>query len=189
MLLQPNPLPEADQKPLPLFRVEAIAAQQQRYYGEILLIRPFSLSLFFWLGMGISTVVLGFLLFATYTERIQAAGIVVSKDNTTSQAEVYAPAAAMKFIRVGESLQIRCQSCSGQESQIRTARVSNVSNKVLSREDVAPQSKPAIQERMYKITLTLPVGKAGSLAKDTRIEADLPWERKSLLQWLFEKHR
>ncbi len=171
---QPNPVPDPEQKPLPLFRAEAIAAQQQKYYGEILLIRPLPLSLFFWLAMGISALVLGFLLLGSYTERVHAAGVLLPLEGANGKAEVYVPEAEMKFVRVGETVPFRCESCSG--PQRKTATVSGISQSALSRE-----GGPA-----YAVTLTVP-REDGELPYRTRIEADLPGGRKPLLKWLFER--
>src|SRR6476659_4728258 len=62
--------------PLPLFRPEAIAALQQKFYGEIILVRPFSLMLLCWFALGITAAVLGFLFLGQYTERARVPGIM-----------------------------------------------------------------------------------------------------------------
>ena len=61
-------------EPLPLFRPEAIAALQQKFYGEIILVRPFSLMLLCWFALGITAAVLGFLFLGQYTERARVPG-------------------------------------------------------------------------------------------------------------------
>ena len=53
--------------PLPLFRPEAVAALQQKFYGEIILVRPFPLMLLCWFALGITAAVLGFLFLGQYT--------------------------------------------------------------------------------------------------------------------------
>ena len=53
---------EGHQQPLPLFRPEALASQQQKLYGDILLIRPLSLAFLGWLGLVIAASIAGFLL-------------------------------------------------------------------------------------------------------------------------------
>jgi hypothetical protein len=68
-MLEPNTDPAAAQ-PLPLFRAEVLASQQQKFYGEILLIRPFSTSFLITLGLALGAVVLGVLLLGHYTETV-----------------------------------------------------------------------------------------------------------------------
>ena len=63
-------------EPLPLFRPEAIAALQQKFYGEIILIRPFPLMLLCWFALGISAAILGFLFLGQYTEKARVPGII-----------------------------------------------------------------------------------------------------------------
>jgi hypothetical protein len=182
---QPNPLPEPSQQPLPLFRAEALAAQQQKFYGEILLIRPLSLALFVWLGIGISALVLGFLLLGSYTEKAHVFGVLLPSEGGGVRADLYVPARAIKFVRPGDSVQLHCQSCSGQEFQIQTGSVSEISKSVLSPKEVAAQSNIAAQEPMYRITLTLPSAETEPLAQGARVEADLSLGQKPLLRWLF----
>ncbi|HEY6251783.1 MAG TPA: hypothetical protein VI685_17635 [Candidatus Angelobacter sp.] len=67
-MLEPNIDPTAAQPPLPLFRPEVLACQQQKFYGEVLLIRPFSAAFFIWLGLLLAGAVLGILLLGHYTE-------------------------------------------------------------------------------------------------------------------------
>jgi hypothetical protein len=187
LMPQPNPFPEPSQGPLPLFRAEALAAQQHKFYGEILLIRPLSLALFFWLGIGISAVVLGFLLLGSYAEKVHVTGAVVPGENGGLQADLYVPARVVQFLHTGESIRLHCQSCSGQESQANTGRVSEIFKSVVGREEIAAESKITVQEPMYKIKLTLAQAGAGPLPAGARLEADLPLGRKPLLQWLFER--
>jgi hypothetical protein len=184
---QPNQFPEPAQEPLPLFRAEALAAQQHKFYGEILLIRPLSLALFFWLGIGISAVVLAFLLLGSYTEKAHVTGVLVPGESDGLQAALYVPAPVIQFLHAGESVRLHCQSCSGQESQARSGSVSEISQSVLSREEIAAESKIAVQEPMYRIRLALVRAGAGPLPAGARLEADLPLGRKPLLHWLFER--
>src|SRR5258708_31952631 len=70
---QPNGI-----KPLPLFRPEALAAQQQKFYGQIVLIRPFSLLFFGWLGVAITASIMAFLVLGHYTEKARVPGILLA---------------------------------------------------------------------------------------------------------------
>lgn len=180
-MIQGNSHPEAAQQRLPLFRAEALAAQQHKFYGEILLIRPLSLALLFWLGITVSAVVVGFLLLGTYTEKFNVRGVLLPAENAGLQADMYVPARAVKFVKPGDSIQVHCQS------QTATGHVSEVSTSALSREEVAAQSKMTVQEPMYRIILALPRGEAEALPKGAAVEAELRLGRRPLLQWLFER--
>src|SRR5947199_6462774 len=78
---KPGPAPqEVEKEPLPLFRMEALASQQQKLYGEILLIRPLSLTFLGWLGVALAGCVLGFLLLGKTTEKARVFGVVQSHE-------------------------------------------------------------------------------------------------------------
>src|ERR1700760_1277835 len=81
--------------PLPLFRPEALAAQQQKFHGEIILIRPLSLMLLTWFALGITAAVLGFLLLGQYTERVHVSGVIAVAGSNSSaetlQAQLFVP--------------------------------------------------------------------------------------------------
>jgi len=72
--LEPRKEPEAFEQPLPLFRPEVLASQQQKAYGEILRIRPLSAALFVWLGIALAALVVAVLLLGHYTRSIHASG-------------------------------------------------------------------------------------------------------------------
>ena len=86
-------------EPLPLFRPEAIAALQQKFHGEIILIRPFPLMLLCWFALGITAAVLGFLFLGQYTEKARVPGVITisgpaapNSSAAKSEAEIYVPA-------------------------------------------------------------------------------------------------
>lgn len=54
-------------EPLPLFRPEALS-KQERFFGEVLRIRPFSFRFLGLLALGMAALVGGVLLFGTYLE-------------------------------------------------------------------------------------------------------------------------
>jgi len=55
---EPKTDAHSPQPPLPLFRPEVLAARGQKFYGEILLIRPFPSAFFAWLGIVLVTALL-----------------------------------------------------------------------------------------------------------------------------------
>src|SRR5215472_7544483 len=163
-----TPNPEPSSQTLPLFRAEALAAQQHKFYGEILLIRPLSLTLLIWLGIGISAAVLGFLLLGTYTEKAHVSGVLLPREADLREADLrradlFLPAQTVKFVRLGQPIQIHCRSCSQSEAHTRTATVKTgtveeISNSVLSPDELSAQFNTASQGPMYRVRLTLPGG-------------------------------
>src|SRR5438309_9838567 len=104
--------------PLPLFRPEAVAALQQKFYGEIILIRPFPLMLLCWFALGITAAVLGFLFLGQYTERVHVPGVITaspisysSASGDGTQAEFYVPGNLLDRLHVGSQISLRCDSC------------------------------------------------------------------------------
>ena len=192
-----TPNPEPPSQPLPLFRAEALAAQQHKFYGEILLIRPLSLTLLIWLGIGISAAVLGFLLLGTYTEKAHVSGVLLPRkadlrQTDLRQADLFLPAQTVKFVRLGQSIQIHCRSCSQNEAQTRTATVKTgtveeISKSVLSPDELSAQLIRASQGPMYRVRLTLSGDEGEPFPEGARLEATLPQGRKPLLSWLFER--
>lgn len=182
-MLEPKTDPQCTEQPLPLFRPEALAAQQQKFYGEILLIRPLSLTLFVCLGIGLASAVIGFLLLGHHTERIRVSGIILSgqsansSNSTSSQANLYVPERAVSFVRTGQAVAL--------ESPARreTAVVTEISKSALSAEAIASQAGLTVAEPMYKVTLTLP---AEAAQNGTRVEAEITLKREPLLRWLFK---
>ena len=59
-------------EPLPLFRPEVLS-KQERFFGEVLLIRPFSFGFLGWLVLG-AAVLFAVLFFGTYTETAPVPG-------------------------------------------------------------------------------------------------------------------
>ena len=98
---------------LPLFRPEALAAQQQKFHGEIILIRPLSLAVLSWIAIGIAAVVVVFLFLGRYTERIHASGTIVTASSTRNlQAFIFIPGHRINRIHTGDQVSLRCADCS-----------------------------------------------------------------------------
>lgn len=58
--------PSVAQPPLPLFRPEVLASQQQKFFGNALAIRPLSGTFFIWLGLILAGAILGILILGQY---------------------------------------------------------------------------------------------------------------------------
>jgi hypothetical protein len=194
-------------EPLPLFRPEALAAVQQKFYGEIILIRPFPLMLLGWFAVGIAAAVLGFLLLGQYTERARVSGVVVAPSAGSGpsasnlEAEFYVPGRMISRLRPGEQLALRCGTCSAQFA-LQTGTVQAISDTPLGPAELSqmdlnlagPANKiPVYKIPVYKIKVSLPPQAAQfaqlnpSPQTGVRMEAEIPLGRKPLIQWFFER--
>jgi len=179
-------------EPLPLFRPEAIAALQQKYYGEIILIRPFSLMLLCWFGLGISAAVLGFLFLGQYTERARLPGVIaISRVSGASAAELYVPGQWIGRLHAGSQISLRCDSCSPQFGR-QVGTVLQVADAPLAQAELA-QRGVDLPGPVYKIAVSLQP-KAAQITQANpspqtgmRVEAEIPLGRKPLIKWFFER--
>jgi hypothetical protein len=180
-------------EPLPLFRPEAIAALQQKFYGEIILIRPFSLMLLCWFALGISAAVLGFLFLGQYTERARVPGVMTISDVSSPQmaAEIYVPGRWIGRVHAGSQISLRCDSCSPQFGR-QIGTVLQVPEAPLAQTELAQRSLDlsgpvykiavSLQPKAAQITQANPSPQAG-----VRVEAEIPLGRKPLIKWFFER--
>jgi hypothetical protein len=195
-------------EPLPLFRPEAIAAQQQKFYGEIILIRPFSLLLLSWFAVGITSAVLGFLLLGHYTERAHVSGVLAISPaaNANSSAEnleafFFVPGRLIGQLHPGSQLTLRCTACSAPFSQ-QTGTILEIPDAPLGRAELSqlnlplagPGSNlPIYKVPVYRIKVSLPPQSALvsqlNLSPQTgmSVEAEIPLGRKPLIRWFFER--
>jgi hypothetical protein len=198
-----SPTAHHESDTLPLFRPEALAARQQKDYGEVILIRPLSLMLLGWFALGITTAILGFLLLGQYTERGHVSGIVTATRAAGSpskapsmEAELYVPGRWTSKLRPGSELSLRCGTCPAQFAR-QSAIVMTVSDAPLGsaeRAYVDPElAGPSSGIPMYKVKVSLPppaaqLAQINSLPQTgTRVEAEIPLGRKPLIKWLFER--
>jgi membrane fusion protein len=73
---------------LPLFRPEALSQHGDMPYGEIILLRPFTLSLLLWLTLGFVTAVVAFLFLGQYTNKARVSGVLIPDQGLI---KLYAP--------------------------------------------------------------------------------------------------
>ena len=190
-------------EPLPLFRPEALAALQQKFHGEIILIRPFSLMLLGWFGIGITAAVVGFLFLGQYTERARVPGVLVASHATYPgspapgmEAEFYVPGRWVTRLHPGQQLPLRCGSCSAQSAQP-IGTVLEISHAPLGPAELSQMdldlAGPVDKIPTYKIKVSLPPP-AAQLAQlnrssqtGIRLEAEIPLGHKPLIKWFFER--
>ena len=183
--------------PLPLFRPEAVAALQQKFYGEIILVRPFPLMLLCWFALGITTAVLGFLFLGQYTERTHVPGVIVNSGTGLStpearlRAEVYVPARLLGRLQTGTQLSVRCDSCAAQFAR-QIGTILEVPQSPLDSAELA-QNNLRLTVPVYRIALALasPVAQTTQLnlspQAGARVEVEIPLGKKPLIKWFFER--
>jgi len=183
----------SNEPPLPLFRPEAIAALQQKFYGEIILIRPFPLMLLCWFALGITAAVLGFLFLGQYTERARVPGII---NSGLSEAAVYVPARMIAGLHPGTQLTLRCSSCPAQFAR-QVGTVLEIPQSPATPADLSQANLdlagPGNTIAIYKIKVSLPPQAAQTMQVDpstqagVRVEAEIPLGHKPLIKWFFER--
>lgn len=178
---------------MPLFRSEALAARE-KLQGEILSIRPLSLSAFLVLIGGVAACALGFLQFSQYEPRATVSGSISSittdsagQKDASSKATFYAPGKWMRNVHTGSTLTVHWPPSSHRAS---------LSGVVIG---IRPVENPAaggvspdlaIPGPVYKVTVaislnSLPAG-TNRLHPGAKLEAEFPLERRPLLRWLIE---
>jgi len=183
----------SSETPLPLFRPEAIAALQQKFYGEIILIRPFPLMLLCWFALGITAAVLGFLFLGQYTERARVPGII---NSGLSEAAVYVPARMIAGLHPGAPLTLRCSSCPAQFAR-QVGTVLEIPQSPATPADLSQANLdlagPGNTIAIYKIKVSLPPQAAQTMQVDpstqagVKVEAEIPLGHKPLIKWFFER--
>ena|SRR5437762_3362583 len=182
---KPGPAPQqGEEQPLPLFRPEALASQQQKLYGEILLIRPLSLTFLMWLGVAIAASVLGFLLLGQTTDKIRVSGVLLPAHEITAapeEADLFVPDGILRFVQPGERLLLI-----GPADQRQSVTVQRISGSAVSPAEVPTRGKLATATPMHQVVVTLSEPISGTpSATDSRIEAEIPLGKKPLIKWLF----
>ena len=173
---------------LPLFRPEAVLHQQTKSYGDIILIRPLSLTLLAGLAVSVAASVFAFLLFGHYTEKIHLRGAFIAAGAATnsphSQAELYVPERWRGAVHPGTKLLLHCPACPPASAE-QTGLVQEISDRPLPSSDITGAG-PA-----YKVLVLLPPQAAplaeGESPAGARVEAEIPLGRKPLIKWLFDR--
>lgn len=178
-------------KPLPLFRPEAILNQQQKSYGDIILIRPLSLTLLTGLALAIVALAAAFLLLGHYTEKARVSGALLAEPAGASssnvaglRAELYVPGRLLASVEPGARLQLHCGSCP-QKLREQDVTVLNVSDAPISPDSSSASTK--VSEPSYKVTVSFQSDEFNHPPQTgVPVEAEIPLGRKPLLKWLFK---
>ena len=189
--------------PLPLFRPEAVAALQQKFHGEIILIRPFPLMLLCWFALGITAAVLGFFFLGQYTEKARVPGVITTTGSvvpdsgaTKAEAALYVPAGMIARLHPGAQLSLRCDSCPAQFAR-QVGTVLEIPQSPLSPAEMSEANLNLAgagnKIQLYKIKVSLPPQAAQTMQVDpstqagVRVEAEIPLGHKPLIKWFFER--
>lgn len=178
-------------KSLPLFRPEAILNQQQKSYGDIILIRPLSLTLLTGLALAIVALAAAFLLLGHYTEKARVSGALLPEpagasdsNNAKLRAELYVPGRLLASVEPGARLQLHCGSCP-QKLREQDVTVLNVSDTPMSPDSSSASTK--VSEPSYKVTVSFQSAAFNHPPQTgVPVEAEIPLSRKPLLKWLFK---
>jgi len=173
--------------PLPLFRPEVLS-KQERFFGEVLLIRPFSFALLGYLAIGAAALTCCVLFFCTYTETIPVRGVLLrmptvkSSQFTSLEDEAFVAVPYLHLaIEPGEHIAIRCLHCANPSAQMPVI-ARGVSN-LAARAGKAGSNARQIVEVSYEASAVSSFKQ--SLAPGTSVELALPVGRRRLFQ-LFE---
>jgi hypothetical protein len=165
--------------PVPLFRPEALDAQQQKFYGEILLLRPLSLTLPAWVGTGLAALVAAFLFWGSWTEVAHVAGTLrPPADGIEAQLEV--PGRWIAYVQPGEKISLRCPACEGP-----LFRQAGTVTKIVPGAEGSGAS--STREPFYQVLVVIHGRNTNPVPEGARVEADLPLERHRLFNWIFNR--
>jgi hypothetical protein len=190
-------------EPLPLFRPEAVAALQHKFYGEIILIRPFPLMLLCWFALGITAAVFGFLFLGQYTEKARVPGVITTVESAAAnagfvkaEAAVYVPESMIDRLHAGTQLALRCDSCPAQLTR-QVGTVLEIPQSPASTSDLSEANlnlaSTGNKSHLYKIQVSLPPQAAQTMQVNpstqagVRVEAEIPLGHKPLIKWFFER--
>lgn len=108
------------------------------------------------------------------------------------QAQLYAPSAAIGFVRPEQQVRLRFEAFPYQQFGHREGHVIQVSRTPLASNELAALALPAAQagnadEPLFRITVALDPGSGSSLplVAGMRLQADVLLERRRLVEWLF----
>jgi hypothetical protein len=183
-------------QPLPLFRPEALLYQQQKSFGEIVLIRPLSLTILTCLALAIIALTGSFLLLGHYTEKVRVSGALLPEPSGTAgadqaqlRAELYVPARWIVSTQPGTQLLLRCPSCSSQFAE-QPATVVAISAAPSTPDKNSTSEKSFGQSYKVTVALTPQVARRAGLDRPPQtsvpVEAEVSLGRKPLVKWLFK---
>jgi len=166
-------------EPLPLFRPEVLC-RQERFFGEVLLIRPFS---FWFLGrlvIGAAALTSCVLFFGTYTETMPVRGVLWR--GPTPQSALVAVPYLHAAVEPGTHIAIRCLHCANPAAQF-PAIARSASSLTAQTGKAGSNSARQIMELSYEARAASSFKQ--SLSPGTAVELTVPVGQRRLFE-LFE---
>lgn len=173
----------------PLFRPEVMAARGN-YHGEVLLVRPLSLTTISWTAIALVISVVTFLFLAQYAPVRRVPVSLAAPSNRPPEAsritaDVGIPLTDGESLAPGSTLVLLCRSCAieGQSYRIKTT---------VSEIIPAPNNRPAESTpdlRIETVVVRLSRHDFNSLfnpSTSPKVEAEFPLPRRPLYRWLFQ---
>ena len=144
--MTPQAEPASSTEPLPLFRPEVLC-KQERFFGEVLSVRPLSFGFFGWLVIGVALTSC-LLLFGVYSETAPVSGILL-RSPTSRDLRFASPKESVLIVvphlqiavKPGTHIEIRCLHCVNPVARI-AAIVQSVSNFVAPAGEVDSHTAP-----------------------------------------------
>ena len=171
--------------PLPLFRPQVLS-KQEKFFGEVLLIRPFSFGFLGWLAIGAAALTYCALFFGTYTETVAVRGILLRAPTLESsqftgpeEEALVAVPYVHAAIEPGTHIAIRCLHCANPLAQF-PAIARGVSN--LAAPAGRTGSNSARQTLEFSYEGSAPSSFKRLLAPGTAVELALPIGQRRLLE-------
>lgn len=172
--------------PLPLFRPEALVAPE-KFYGDVLLIRPFPVAMLAWMALGITGALLSFLVFARYVDTARTYGVVVERALDASpgdlQVEIPVTSQWLGGLRPGRPAAVRCPGCADPSAWI-AATIQQVAPSPIAAQEAAQNGESYHNAR---ISLTVSSRAARQMQPGTKVEFAMPFSQGSILHWLLER--
>jgi membrane fusion protein len=132
------------------------------------------------------------LVLGEYTRKAHVRGMLVPDHAARMQAHLFAPSSVLAFIRPQQAVHLRVAAFPHQKFGHQLGQVQQVSSTPLQAAELSAlslTSKP--NEPLYRVTVTLEqqhviaYGREHPLVAGMQLDADVPLERRRLVEWLF----
>jgi hypothetical protein len=170
----------------PLFRPEALEVHTRNLYGEILLVRPLSLALLCWVGAGLAAIAAAIVVWGSYTETGHVTGTLRLQESRP-EVRFEVPARWKDYLHEGQSVSLRCRSCTDPYFNHSTGIVTSISPRPadIPISETFSASISTGREPLWTVTVSLSGNHNSPLRAGARIEAALPLARHRLFHWIF----
>jgi hypothetical protein len=173
----------------PLFRPEVIAARSN-YHGEVLLLRPLSLTIISWTAIALVMSVVGFLFWGQYAPVRRVPVSLGAPPNRSPEAgritaNVSVPLPDGESLAPGSTLVLLCRSCA---TEGQSYRIKATVSEIIPAPNLGPaESRAGL--RTETLVVRLSPNDFNSLFNPStppKVEAEFPLPRQPLYRWLFQ---